>query len=611
MNFFATAKGFCSIGAVLLLLKMYLICIIYFDLPLYEPFDYIQLFLSCLSSVAVLFVLLYLFARKLRAGAYLILHIIITGILYGNLLYFRFYIDFVTLPILFQFKNVGGLSQSTAELMDPLDLLLFADVVILLLWWIFKRPHSLPFKWKRKGILTVSTALLIAINVGCSFIGGGDQHDGSYNRSAMVSTLGPVYYHGYDIYQTARAELSSTFATEQDYKKAAEYLEAADTDITSEYFGVAKGKNVILINLESTQQFVIGREVKGEAITPFLNSLMGESFYFDQIYHQTAQGKTSDAEFMFDQSFYPLTSGSVYVRRPENEFIAMPEILSKNGYHSASFHGNVGSFWNREEAYDAFGYDDFFSKDSYQVSEENSINYGIKDKAFLEQSMPYLVKLKQPFYSKFLLLTNHFPFLLDEEDIFIEGADTGLDVVDRYFQTVRYEDEALKEFFGELKRTGLYEDSIIVLVGDHYGISENYYDGIASYLDEDLSTPEELDLQRVPLIIHVPGQKGETFHSPGGQIDIQPTILHLLGVDTAAYPNFGQDLLAPDRDPFVVFRDGDFISDDVIYTKQLCYDKTSSEQTKMEKCSPYFEKRNKDLYYSDAILNGDLLRFAD
>lgn len=611
MNFFATAKRFCSIGAVLLLLKMYLICIIYFDLPLYEPFDYIQLFLSCLSSVAVLFVLLYLFARKLRAGAYLILHIIITGILYGNLLYFRFYIDFVTLPILFQFKNVGGLSQSTAELMDPLDLLLFADVVILLLWWIFKRPHSLPFKWKRKGILTVSTALLIAINVGCSFIGGGDQHDGSYNRSAMVSTLGPVYYHGYDIYQTARAELSSTFATEQDYKKAAAYLEAADTDITSEYFGVAKGKNVILINLESTQQFVIGREVKGEAITPFLNSLMGESFYFDQIYHQTAQGKTSDAEFMFDQSFYPLTSGSVYVRRPENEFIAMPEILSKNGYHSASFHGNVGSFWNREEAYDAFGYDDFFSKDSYQVSEENSINYGIKDKAFLEQSMPYLEKLKQPFYSKFLLLTNHFPFLLDEEDIFIEGADTGLDVVDRYFQTVRYEDEALKEFFGELKRTGLYEDSIIVLVGDHYGISENYYDGIASYLDEDLSTPEELDLQRVPLIIHVPGQKGETFHSPGGQIDIQPTILHLLGVDTAAYPNFGQDLLAPDRDPFVVFRDGDFVSDDVIYTKQLCYDKTSSEQTKMEKCSPYFEKRNKDLYYSDAILNGDLLRFAD
>ncbi len=611
MNFFATAKGFCSIGAVLLLLKMYLICIIYFDLPLYEPFDYIQLFLSCLSSVAVLFVLLYLFARKLRAGAYLILHIIITGILYGNLLYFRFYIDFVTLPILFQFKNVGGLSQSTAELMDPLDLLLFADVVILLLWWIFKRPHSLPFKWKRKGILTVSTALLIAINVGCSFIGGGDQHDGSYNRSAMVSTLGPVYYHGYDIYQTARAELSSTFATEQDYKKAAAYLEAADTDITSEYFGVAKGKNVILINLESTQQFVIGREVKGEAITPFLNSLMGESFYFDQIYHQTAQGKTSDAEFMFDQSFYPLTSGSVYVRRPENEFIAMPEILSKNGYHSASFHGNVGSFWNREEAYDAFGYDDFFSKDSYQVSEENSINYGIKDKAFLEQSMPYLEKLKQPFYSKFLLLTNHFPFLLDEEDIFIEGADTGLNVVDRYFQTVRYEDEALKEFFGELKRTGLYEDSIIVLVGDHYGISENYYDGIASYLDEDLSTPEELDLQRVPLIIHVPGQKGETFHSPGGQIDIQPTILHLLGVDTAAYPNFGQDLLAPDRDPFVVFRDGDFVSDDVIYTKQLCYDKTSSEQTKMEKCSPYFEKRNKDLYYSDAILNGDLLRFAD
>ncbi|MFS0560328.1 LTA synthase family protein [Terribacillus sp. 179-K 1B1 HS] len=590
---------------------MYLICIIYFDLPLYEPFDYIQLFLSCLSSIVILSLLLYLFTKKMRAGAFLLLHIILTGILYGNLLYFRFYIDFVTLPILFQFKNVGGLSQSTAELMDPLDLILFADTVILLAWWILKKPKPISVKWKHKGIFASLTALLIGINVGISHIGAGDQHDGSYNRSAMVSTLGPVYYHGYDIYQTVRAELSSTFATKQDYEKAAAYLDSADTDITSQYFGVAKGKNVILVNLESTQQFVIGRKVKGEEITPFMNSLIEDSFYFDQIYHQTAQGKTSDAEFMFDQSFYPLASGSVYVRRPENEYIAMPEILAESGYQSASFHGNVGSFWNREEAYDAFGYDRFFSKDAYQVSDENSVNYGIKDEAFLDQSMPYLEDLKQPFYSKFLLLTNHFPFLLDEEDVLLDEAETGLDVVDRYFQTVRYEDEALKEFFSELKRSGLYENSIIVLIGDHYGISENYYDGIASYLDEDLSVPDELDLQRVPLIIHVPGQEGETFHSPGGQIDIQPTILHLLGVDTADYPNFGQDLLAPERDPFVVFRDGDFVTEDVIYTAQLCYDKVSGKQTNMNKCSPYFEKRNKELYYSDAILNGDLLRFAD
>ncbi|SDD50517.1 Phosphoglycerol transferase MdoB [Terribacillus halophilus] len=611
MNLLTTAKGFCSIGAVLLLSKMYLICIIYFDLPLYEPFDYIQLFLSCMSSIAILSLLLYLFTKKLRAGAFLLLHIILTGILYGNLLYFRFYIDFVTLPILFQFKNVGGLSQSTAELMDPLDLILFVDTVILLVWWILKRPKPISFKGKHKGIFASLTALLIGINIGISHIGAGDQHDGSYNRSAMVSTLGPVYYHGYDIYQTVRAELSSTFATKQDYEKAAAYLDSADTDITSQYFGVAKGKNVILVNLESTQQFVIGRKVKGEEITPFMNSLIEDSFYFDQIYHQTAQGKTSDAEFMFDQSFYPLASGSVYVRRPENEYIAMPEILAKSGYQSASFHGNVGSFWNREKAYDAFGYDRFFSKDAYQVSDENSVNYGIKDEAFLNQSMPYLEDLKQPFYSKFLLLTNHFPFLLDEEDVLLDEADTGLEVVDRYFQTVRYEDEALKEFFSELKRSGLYENSIIVLIGDHYGISENYYDGIASYLDEDLSVPQELDLQQVPLIIHVPGQEGETFHSPGGQIDIQPTILHLLGVDTADYPNFGQDLLALERDPFVVFRDGDFVTEEVIYTAQLCYDKASTKQTNMNRCSPYFEKRNKELYYSDAILNGDLLRFAD
>ncbi len=611
MRFLSTAKGYCSVGAVLLLCKMYLMSIIYFDLPLYEPFDYIQLFLSSLTSIAVLLLLLYVFARKLRAGSLLILHIILTGVLYGNLLYFRFYIDFVTLPILFQFQNVGGLSQSTVELMDPLDLVLFADTVLLLIWWLFKRPKPIRLNWRRKGAFTAGIILLIGLNIGIGQLGAGDQHDGSYNRTAKVSTLGPVYYHGYDIYQTVRAELSSEFATKTDYEKAAAYLESSNKDVSSDYFGIAEGKNVILINLESTQQFVIGRKVKGEEITPFLNSLIKDSFYFDHVYHQTAQGKTSDAEFMFDQSFYPLSSGSVYVRRPDNEYIAMPEILAESGYHSASFHGNVASFWNREEAYDAFGYNDFFSMNSYDVTEANSVNYGIKDGAFLEQSMPYLKSLKEPFYSKLLLLTNHFPFILDEEDIKLDKADTGVDVVDRYFQTIRYQDEILKKFFDDLKKSGLYEDSVVVLIGDHYGISESYYDGIEKYLDEELSTPEELDLQRVPLIIHVPGEEGKTIHQPAGQIDIQPTILHLLGTDTSTYPHFGQDLLADVRDSFVVFRDGDFISEDVIYTKQLCYDRATSEQIDMTRCAPFFEKRNKELYYSDAILNGDLLRFAE
>src|SRR5699024_8776656 len=149
---------------------------------------------------------------------------------------------------------------------------------------------------------------------------------------------------------------------------------------------------------------------------------------------------------------------------------SLPKILADYGYTSVVFHGNRSTFWNREEMYDALGYDRFYSEPDYDVTEENSINYGIKDIPFFEQSMPYLESLDGPLYAKFLMMTNHFPYLIDPEDEMIAPPDTEADVVNRYFQTIRYQDEAVKRFFDLLKQSGLYEDSIIVLYGDHYGI---------------------------------------------------------------------------------------------------------------------------------------------
>ncbi|MFP3340138.1 hypothetical protein R0J91_19325, partial [Micrococcus sp. SIMBA_131] len=77
----------------------------------------------------------------------------------------------------------------------------------------------------------------------------------------------------------------------------------------SSYEGIANGKNLILISLESTQAFMLNGSVNGEEATPFLNKLKEDSFFFPNFYHQTAQGKTSDAEFMIDSSLYPLSGG--------------------------------------------------------------------------------------------------------------------------------------------------------------------------------------------------------------------------------------------------------------------------------------------------------------
>ena len=545
----------------------------------------------------------------------LIVYTVLTGILFGNILYYRFYIDYVTVPVLFQFQNVGGLSQSTVELLRWTDPLLVVDIIILIYAAIKLLDKSkIISKKQHHASLAISIMLILTVLV------GGEVEDPNlfkktYDRELLVKTIGTFNYHVYDILFNSKMLVQSAFAESNDVHKVESYLkkENAPSLSNSSYHGQAKGKNLILISLESTQQFVLNRKINGEEITPFLNKLIKESYYFPNFYHQTAQGKTSDAEFMIDNGLYPLSGGSVFVRRPHNDYYALPEILKEQDYFSAVFHSNDESFWNRGNMYQTLGYDRFFSKKDYQVTEENSVNYGLKDIPFFKQSIPYLKKLPQPFYAKFLTLTNHFPFLLhNEDDRLLKNDENNADLVHRYFATVRYEDEAIKQFFNLLKKEGIYNNSIIVLYGDHYGISKSYDKELEEVLGKKISITDELDLQKVPFIIHIPGEKGKQINTLGGEIDIRQTILDIMGiVPQKEEVDFGRSLFSSDRKNLVVFRDGTFVTNKYAYLDDGCYAKLEGNKVKRNLCTPYLDKVQNELMYSDNVIFGDLLRFLE
>src|SRR5690606_30068489 len=137
----------------------------------------------------------------------------------------------------------------------------------------------------------------------------------------------------------------------------------------------------------------------------------------------------------------------------------------------------------------------------------------------------------QPFYAKFITLTNHFPYFLEKEDEQIAIGNSNAATLNRYFKTVRYMDDALRVFFAQVKAAGLYENSIFILYGDHYGISEYHYGALSEFLKKEITLYDSVQLQRVPVIIHIPGQEGKTIDTIGGQIDLKPTILNLLGIE--------------------------------------------------------------------------------
>ncbi|KIY22314.1 LTA synthase family protein [Mesobacillus subterraneus] len=600
-----------AITTILLWLKTYIAYKTSFDIKIENWRQELILFINPIGFLMIVFGFSMFMKEKTQKRYILVASFIVSAVLFANIVFYRFFNDFLTIPVLFQTSNMSDLGSSVTELINFSDLFYFADFILLAAIMKFK-PALLT--WREystvdRRVYFLAAAAIAFFNMGMVETERPQLLTRTFDREMLVKNIGTYNYHLYDVFLQSKSSAQRAMADGSELVDIDNYVRANYVPPNDEMFGIAKGKNVIMISMESTQEFVINKTVNGQEITPFLNDFIKESYYFNNFYHQTGQGKTSDSEFLVENSLYPLSRGAVFFTHSGNEYNATPEILNENGYYTASLHANNKSFWNRDIMYQSLGYKRFYSLPDYEVNEDNSVGWGLKDIDFLQQSVAHLKAMPKPFYSKFITLTNHFPFELNEEDQFIPPYTSDDQTVNNYFLTVRYEDEAIKQFVQKLKDEGLYEDSIIILYGDHYGISENHNKAMSEYLGKEITPFESMQLQEVPLIIHIPGQKGGTMTTVGGQIDIKPTILHLLGIDTKKNIDFGSDLFAKDRSDFAVLRDGSFITKDYLFTRETCYDKATGEPTDQEACKPYFKAASNELSYSDKIIYGDLLRF--
>ncbi|WP_129729176.1 MULTISPECIES: LTA synthase family protein [Bacillaceae] len=611
MNTLFRKVRFTLLAATLLWLKTYVVYKLAFDINIENAFEEAILFLNSISTL-LLFLGIALLTDTYRNVYVILISFLLSVLLFSNAIFYGFFNDFVTLPVVFQTNNMADLGTSIRELMTYKTLFMFVDLFILL--FVSRRfprfADVSPLTKKEKSIYFLGAASLFLFHVTVAEVYRPQLFARSFDRKMIVKNLGLYTYHLYDIVLQSRSSAQRVFASSNTFAEIENYVKVKDKGSNPAMFGVAKGKNVILISMESTQSFVINRKINGEEITPFLNSFIEESYYFDQFYHQTGQGKTSDAEFTIENSLYPLDRGSVFFTHFNNEYTATPEILKDYGYFSAVFHSNDKTFWNRDLMYPSLGYDRYYHQQDFVGTQQNSVGWGLKDKDFFTQSISYLKELPQPFYTKFITLTNHFPFTIDPKDRLIEEYNSESEIVNRYFPTVRYTDEAIKYFVQRLKEEGLYDNTIIVIYGDHYGISENHNAAMAQFLGKNEITPvDSMQLQRVPLIIHIPKQSGQTISKVSGQIDVKPTLLHLLGVSTTNSTEFGTDLFIKEKDPLVVMRDGSFITNDYVYTKNICYAKQTGVPIEEQLCEPYKQKTKIELRNSDKLIYGDLLRF--
>lgn len=603
---------FFFLAVVLFWLKTYVVYRLEFQLGIDNGMQQFLLLINPISSALFFLGIGLFFKGKARLWVTIIIEFVMSLFLYANVVYYRFFNDFLTLPVILHPNNASELSGSALALMKGADIFYFTDTIILIALVVFRAIHPQRNIQKRWIAAVMASAVLIfSANLALAEADRPQLLTRAFDRNYLVKYLGAYNYSIYDAIKTTKSTAQRALADSSDLSEVQNFTRSHYTPPNPKYFGKEKGMNVIYVSLESLQNFIIDYKLDGQEVTPFLNSLAHDkhTFYFDNFFHQVGQGKTSDAEFMMANSLFPLNQGSVFMQKARNTYQAQPAILANHGYTTATFHGNYKTFWNRDEMYKSLGIQKFFDANYYDMSDQNTINYGMKDKPFIEESMPYLQSLKQPFDAKFILLSNHFPFALDEEDIDFSAAHTNDNVVNRYFQTAHYMDEAVEQFFDELKRAGLYDNTIIVMYGDHYGISTNHNKAMKQIMGEEITPYVNAQMQRVPLFIHVPHVKGKVVHQYGGEVDVRSTVLHLLGIDTKKFVGFGSDLLSPEHREIVPFRNGDFVTPDYTYVSGKCYSNPNGVPVENKVCGPYKEIARKELQFSDKVVYGDLLRF--
>ena len=445
--------------------------------------------------------------------------------LYSNVFYYREFSDFITANTM---KVVSKVSVGTAEL----ELLRFWDFIYfmdfpLLAYLLYKKLIQLdrrPFKFRPSVAITALSALLFSANLFLAEIERPDLLSRGFSNYYIVRALSLPAFLGYSANQSYSANKERAKASETDLQPITDYIQEHSAKPNPDYFGLAKGKNVIYLHLESFQQFLLDYKLNIDGteheVTPFLNSLYHSqsTLAFSNIFNQVKAGKTSDAETMLETGLFGLDQGSFMVNYGgTNTQQAAPFILSKNGYQSSAvFHGNIGTFWNRNTTYKQWGYQYFFDASYFTKQDSsNSFQYGLNDKIMMKDSIQYLEHLQQPFMAV------------------------------------------------------------------------------------------------------MPGyEKGKIINTYGGQIDILPTLEHLLGIKSNSFLQVGQDLLSPDHQETVAFRTANsfvtpkYTSYDgrTYYTESGLEISNLDEQTQTE-LESVRQAVSQQLKISDQIQTGDLIRF--
>ncbi|WPC42601.1 LTA synthase family protein [Clostridium sp. JS66] len=576
-------------------------------------FSYTSLLYPIFASVIILVSFSLILKSKIRTKFLYICNLIITIFFISDLNYFRYFKDVISIPVLINGFQLGAVKSSVSSIIKFTDFFYALDLILIPIIINKYKSEKAEITSKLSKVLVFSVLLIVGIIIDTSnfYSLSKDQPKlltTMYNKVYITKKLGSINYHYLDFYNFISFNISRKSPVSKSEETSIQTFFQDNSSHNNNLNGAAKGKNLIMIQVEALQEFVINAKVDGKEVTPNLNRWIKRSEYFNNFYYQISAGGTSDAEFMTNNSLYPASSGAAYFLYCGNEFNAMPKSFKKSGYNTAAFHGFRESFWNRNVVYKKFGFDNFYGEKSYNIDE--NVGLGLSDKSFLNQSIDKIKKLNKPYYSFLITLSSHFPYDdVDNYGNFNVGSYEN-SLLGNYLKSIHYTDEQLGIFFDKLEKEGILKDSVIVLYGDHYAIPKEHEQELSKFLGKNsLSDIEWLKLQKVPMMIHFPDESIKGVNNIySGQMDIYPTMANLFNLSDKSF--MGKDLFNSSEGD-IIFRDGSFIYNNYYYVSQKNSYYNISTNQKIDETDSLKKKKEdvlNQLQYSDEILKHNLFK---
>ena len=543
-----------------------------------------------------------------------------------NSIYYIFYTSFVSFSLLTTVSQIETVGDSLIEKFRVIDFIyIIFPILFHFIHKLFLNDNYYFYVSKvEKGKKAFSSTILVGIIILSFTLVGITASDASrlvkqWNRELIVQRFGIILYQGNDLVQSLTPKISSLFGYEEASKEFKDYygerFKELDNKKSNKYTNVFEGMNVIFVHLESIQNYLVDLKINNQEITPTLNKLVREGMYFNNFYPQISVGTSSDTEFTWATSLMPASSGTVFVSYYDREYVTIQKLLKEQGYYTFSAHANSSTMWNRNNMHPSLGYEEMIFKDQFDIGDKSDprwLGLGLNDVDFFLQLQPKLEAIEnehEHYMGTLIQLSNHSPFAatdynpelynyfgeldltntyttVDEKtgekvtktDNYLKGTKLG-----NYLISAHYSDMALGTFMDYINKSDYYDNTLFVFYGDHdarlnkneyvyyYNYNtdtgEVYQEGDENYYDYN-NFKHEIN-RRTPLVFWTKNKsiarriKGINENTMG-MYDILPTLGNMMGF-TNKYA-LGHDIYSVKDNNFVVFPNGNFVTNSVYYS---------------------------------------------